>query len=325
MAETYYASKDKFNNFQLCKMNISFNNGESIDFDKEEIEIKEILFADKLALDAKNDCPCPLICRGEVVITPKNDGYYCNRNARVVCDKKQYIKNRKDYVFNLINNVGIHSIVVYNNDYHDYLYRSFAYMGNLSATTKGDCVVLIWSKPYKNCTCESPNMEFDFNTIKKSNVSKISLDIWYNPSFDVAGSEIVDMQLDFNNQLIFGFNNFFRRTLDSGYLIIKPNKSLNARDESLICDLNGKLNIHNIGCLHVSYDGYYEALFEEEINIPEIKNDDPLVEQYYDKFLDSQENGFVGGYSKKLKDGTIIITFGKNSKQIIEKLTQNKQ
>ena len=326
MAETYYASKDKFKNFQLYKMNVSFNNGESIDFDKDEIEIKEILFADKLGLSAKDNRPCPLICKGEVVISPKNEGYYCNRNAYVVYDKKQYIKNRKDYVFNLVNNVGIHSIKVYNDNYYDFEQRIFTYVGNLSTAIKGDGVILTWSKPYPNCTCESLDMEFDFNTIKKSNVDYISLDIWNSPSFGIAGREIVDMQLNFRKKLLFNGEAFFLRVLDSGYLIIKPDKSLGARDESLICDLSDKIDVHHICSLAVSYSDYYDGLSREPINIPEIEGDaDPLVKQYYDQFLELQENGFVGGYSKKLKDGTIIITFGENSKQKIEKLTQNKQ
>ena len=172
--------------------------------------------------------------------------------------------------------------------------------------------------------------------LNKDDISKMCFDLENGDVFTIYCDEIIEMNLNLGTKLIWSSGEFCRY-IESGYMVFKFDKenkdheaSLLMYDKITIRKLQNRISnkkgvsAHDICRFYIDYINTHANLFEEKIEVEEIK-DDSLVDELLDKEKETEEYYFYeGGYSARLKDGSILLTFGKNAKETIEKCLSNR-
>ena len=175
----------------------------------------------------------------------------------------------------------------------------------------------------------------NLKNVNKKDFRLIHLDFENCESFVVYNDEIEEVNLHFDNQLEWGSGDLNRKVI-GGYIKIKLNEDFAPRENNLfnndkqlkvidferrLCGKKGE-DIHDICHLYIDYyhAGYGGIQVTECIEVDDIKSVEELEKLEKEK-SDQWYYCYEGGYSKKFKDGSIIIAFGKNAKDTINKFS----
>lgn len=316
MGKTYFYPKKNFLKEKFCEMQVHFKNGDYIIIKKNEFLKVEVKFLDELVI--KNNRIWPLVHDGKIK-TRVNFSKRANCNYCRVYNPKEYIADRKTYIEERCQKQGEIDFLHLSDD----LNWGFDLCGNITAKKEGDYLIFEFNT---SGNFESENASLNIANFTKQDIRWISLDFETCEGINVFQDEIVDMNLDFNEELIWGGSQGFMRQICGGFLKIKFGKTLTPRDyflfeenikrkdfEKRICGKSG-FSDHDICHLNIDYmhGGFWgkECLTIEDIRDFEYLPD----EDDYDHTIPY----FVGGYAEKQKDGSIFIAFGKATKKTIE-------
>jgi hypothetical protein len=323
MGLRYTYPKEKLN-FKIHNLYIFFYDGNYISISEQEIVSANINYYDKPIWE--EDCYCPVAESGFIKLKISKK---IQRNQYVFLhDESKYIKDRKFYIENRCVNEGqIKGILLYDeNNWH------LSVFGNIVAVMDGEYLLIKFVKNDVYGSANGKDLAICLNEVDKSDIFKIDLDFENCESFYVYSDEILDINLTFNKQLESNHN--FYRKIDDGYLRIKlekedreyhffypENKKLtNKFFEKRLCGKKGE-EFHNICHLYVSYLCFLCGTDRREcMEVDDYNSDEDYekVEALEDE-LGKDLIWFIGGYCKKLSDGSILIAFGKQAKTTVEK------
>ena len=151
------------------------------------------------------------------------------------------------------------------------------------------------------------------------------------------GYEIKEINLKLDKKLEWGSNRFNRR-VKGGYIKLKLHKNLHSRPNHLFDDnslkrkdferrLCGKEGYSTHDICHFYIDFYHAGFggsLRECIELNEMKSKkgiDKLIKQ--EETDDQFDYPFESGYAKLLKGRTIVLTFGRNAKNLMQELCKN--
>ncbi len=326
MNTLYQVSKSEFFTKEIEEIYVFFKNGDYISLKENEIVEMSTELGDNLQF--YNNRICFNVVSGflKCEIKPLNQIKY---DYFRVYNSKDYKVDRKTYIENRCANIkDIECITIHNiNNWH------FTIVSNISAKVENGYLVFEFAY---NDTCDKDFASINIKPIKKQDVMKMNLSFENCESYDIFQSEILEMQINLKPQLEWIAGDL-GRVIQSGYMHLKLDKYNNARLVVLFSDketnkkyllkrLCSKKQImeHDICWLHIDYYGIiFNPLQNESLDNPDIRSDEVLeaIEKEEDE-TGIADYSFYGGYTKLLKDGSILITFGKNSKEKIEKLIE---
>lgn len=325
----YTIAKNNFNKQDVNFLYLFFENGDYLSIDGSELIDLSFNVYDKLVRHNKGCCAVAESGYLKLKIINRNK---FNNNRYFLYNSKEFKKDRRSYIENrCINESIITKIWLFNeNNWHHVL------LGNFKTQKDGEFMILkALPQPLMGESSGSTH-KINLNNVKKEDVWGIDLDFENCESFLVYNSEIKEINFLFEENLTWGSSEFYR-TICGGFIKLKlskdfthrenhlfDNEKLNLKDfEQRLCGKKG-FDVHDICHLYIKYYhpgyGYIET---ECVEIHDIKPEDEI-----DQLIQKEEEDcgyyyyFESGYSKKLKDGTILITFGKNAKQTINKLTK---
>lgn len=183
---------------------------------------------------------------------------------------------------------------------------------------------------------QSENHYINVRNVIKEDIHHIDLDFENCENFVVYNDEIEEVNIDFNNQLEWCSGDLYRKAV-GGYIKIKLSKDLMPRQNNLygnekrlkivdferrLCGKKGE-DVHDICHLYVDYyhAGYGGIQATECIEVAEAKTEEELEElEKIEEETGDVSYYFEGGYCKKTKDGSIIIAFGINAKNTVNKI-----
>ena len=314
--EYYYPKKD-FSKFKIEKVCVFLKNGESFQLHKSEVRQVDVTLCDRLVRCGKGTAP--LVDRGTIGLSIRQE--HPPYDASVVCDEEAYQRDRKQYIEQRLAEEMIDRVHLYDeNNWHDVL------LGDICAVREADGLTLKFMPNPRFGPAEQTKSSIRLRDIPVESVFSIGLDFENCESFDIWPSEILDMRLWFCKKLVweaYGYN----RRLRGGYIRWKPNPRNLPRTVHLFNEWQGRrtqgvaplirrlcdkgADEIDICHLYVTYkypgDG---VLAEECISVDDLRPND-VVEQ-----LD--EAGclaFTSGYARRLKDGSVLIVFGKELPQ----------
>lgn len=326
----YIYPKKKFNKKDIDFMYLFFDNGDYFSLHASEVVDLKLNLYDRLVWGERG--VCPVVESGYIKLDVKKrnkaiyDGYFLYNAKRYRGDRKTYIENR------LVNEGGISHVRFFNeNNWHDTLY------GNISAEMEGGLLVLKFLPQDKFGAADGKNHAILLNEIGKTIVESIDLDFENCESFYIYKNEIQDMQLQFEEELVWGGGDLFRN-IKCGFIKVKLDKGIDYRqvhflddDKVTIKKLQKRLlwkktqSDHDICHLYINF-GYagFGSVRTECVEIEDVRSDEEL--ERLGRLEGEEDFGFddyIGGYCKKQKDGTIVITFGKNAKELLEKVSKD--
>ncbi len=333
----YTFPKRKLNNESvISKMNIIFKNGDFLVLSGREIMDISIRFYDNLIFF--NDGWSPVAESGfiKLKINSKGEKY----ESPFLYNRNEYYKGRISYIKNrLVNEGGISFIRLFNeNNYSDSIF------GDIYATIEDDFVFLHFKSNDLYGPFESDRHTVSIGNVARKDIRKIGISLENCDSFDIYEDDIVDIQLNFDEELDWNSGNFIRR-VSGGYIKLLLDKSITYRDVnvysrkrrsqvSLIEDRLCEKSKESIDICHL-YIHYYHLGYgmnlEECIEIPTIDYEstsrdfdyNPYICQwhdnddyYYDDDDDDDDDyydepSYISGYAERQKDGSILIVFGK--------------
>lgn len=332
MSNNYFCPKMKYTKNEVSFMYIFFENGDFLEIKGSEIFNFSINVYDKLIRSHQGYNP---------VI---ESGYFklkiCNKPAftqssHFLYNEADFKKNRKAYIENrCINESRITEIWLFDSyNWHKVLHCE------VKAKMDGDFLFVEFLPQPQMGSYQSENHYINIGNVKKEDIHNIDLDFENCESFVVYNNEIEEVNINFDNQLVWGAGDLYRKAVD-GYIKIKLNKDFPPRQNHLfdnekglkvvdfersLCGKKGE-SIHDICHLYIDYyhAGYGEVQVTECIEIDDIKTDAEIeVLEKEEEQTGEWRYYFEGGFCKKLKDGSIIIAFGKNAKDTINKLENN--
>jgi len=328
MLTNYIFPKMKYNKNETKHMYVFFDNGDYLDIKGVEIVDLSVKVYDKLIRRGRGFCP--------VV----ESGYFkfkiCNKPAftnlsHLLYNEHVFRKNRKEYIENrFIKEGGISEIWLFdeNNWYKELICQAKAKMD-------GELLVLEFLPQPQLGSYSGDNNIVNIDPLNKKDISSIDLDFENCESFTVYEDEIKEMNLVFDQQLEWDAGEINRKVI-GGYIKVKledkkyrccsfldeyKNIKLSQLEKRL-CGKKGE-GVIDICHLYVDYDHVgYGTRLNECIVINDFKTDKEF--DYLEKLEDETGEDccwFESGYSKKLKDGSIIIAFGIDAKETINKLS----
>lgn len=320
----YIYPKKKFNKKDVDFMYLFFDNGDYFSLHASEVVDLKLNLYDRLVWGDRGICP--VVESGYIKLDVKKrnkaiyHGYFLYNAKEYRGDRKTYIENR------CVSEEGISHVRLFDeNNWHDTLY------GNIKAEMEGEFLVLKFLPQEKYGSADGVNHVILLNEIGKTIVESIDLDFENCESFYVYKDEIQDMQLQFEEELVWGGGDLFR-SIKSGFIKIKLDKSIAYRrthflddDKVTIKKLEKRLlwkkmqSDHDICHLYINFD-YAGFGFDrtECVEIEDVRPDEELerLERLEDRCVYAVDD-FIGGYCKKQKDGAIVITFGKNAEKLM--------
>ena len=183
---------------------------------------------------------------------------------------------------------------------------------------------------------DSENNEVLLNPIGKSIIESIHLDFENCEDFTIYDDEIIDIQLEFESELVWGSDDLLRN-VKSGFIKCKLDQEIDYRKINLFDD--GKITLkkleqrlcgkkgqamHDICHLYIDYKYYgFGSKRTECIEVEDIRPEEELerLEKLEEEGKYDFSCDFIGGACKRQEDGALIITFGKNAENLLKKLS----
>ena len=329
---TYTVPKKIFTKDSVIeKMEIHFLNGDYVTIRKNEICNISITFYDNL-LRHKNKL-FPIARNGfvKLKIQPGKTKW----ESRSLYNPKEYIENRKEYIENrCIYEDSIKFIKLYNqSNWSDIIFA------DIQAIMEGDFLFLKFKPNDSFGPWESDNHYVKLALPSRNDIFKMRLDFENCDGIDVFHYEILDMNLVFDEKLSWNSPGY-TRCIKGGSIKIKFENDMECRyfsvwtknKKATVKDLERRIcgkRISDVDICHLYLD-FYEHLELTgevlEVNSLYRETDDKQFDDYddFDSYYDSieydddeayneyEENPFESGYAEKLKDGSILIVFGKH-------------
>lgn len=325
----YVYHKKKFEKKDIDFMYLFFDNGDYVSLHGSEVVDIQLKLYDRLVWGERGVCPVAESGFIKLKVNKKNKAIY---DGVFLYNAKEYRNDRKGYIeHRCVQEGGISSVRLFDeNNWHDTI------CGSIVAETDGEFLVLKFLSQQCFGSSESDKNIIYLNNISKSLIDSINLDFENCEDFTIYKNEILDIQLQFEKELVWGGGDLFRN-IKSGFIKIKFDKTIDYRRthfldyqkattlkklEKRLC-WHGIQSTHDICHLYVDYNyAGFGSNREECIEVEDIRLDEELEKM----FKLEEESGcgfadFIGGYCKKQRDGTIIITFGKNAEALLEKLS----
>ena len=266
------------------------------------------------------------------------------RTAHFLYDESEFKKDRKAYIENRCTNEStVTEIWLFDsNNWHKVLHC------DAMAKMDGEFLMFEFLKRPSMGDFSSKNHCINISNLKKEQVHSIDLDFENCESFVVYNSEIEEINLNFEKQLEWGSGDLYRK-INSGYIKIRLKTGFYSRDFDLFDNKRPSISTlekrlcgdgectHDICHLYIDFchAGYGGIDFKECIEIDNIASSDEIENsnnedyEYREEFMETfgiewEDNDFLlfeGGYCKKLKDKSIVISFGKNAKETIDKFS----
>lgn len=324
----YTYPKKKFAKKDVEFMYLFFDNGDYFSLHGSEVVDLKLNLYDRLVWGERG--VCSVVESGYIKLDVKKrnkaiyDGYFLYNVKEYRGDRKNYIENR------CASEGGISHVRLFDeNNWHDTL------NGNITAEMEGEFLILKFLPQEKFGPADGENHVILLNEIGKSIIKSIDLDFENCESFYIYKNEIQDMQLQFEEELVWGGGDLFRN-LKCGFIKIKFDKSITYRranfldnDKVTIRKLEKRLlwrkmqSDHDICHLYIDFD--YAGFGSDRTECVEIEDIRP--DEEFERLQKLEDEGvysfdyFIGGYCKKQEDGTILITFGKNAGKLLEKVS----
>lgn len=324
----YIYPKKKFSKKDIEFMYLFFDNGDYFSLHGSEVIDLKLNLYDRLVWGERGICPVVESGYIKLDVKKRNKAIY---DGYLLYNAKEYREDRKAYIENrCVSEGGISHVRFFDeNNWHDTL------NGNITAEMESEFLILKFLPQEKFGSADGENHVILLNEIGKSIIKSIDLDFENCESFYVYRNEILDMQLQFEEELVWGGGDLFR-SIKSGFIKIKLDKDIDYRQVHFLSD--GRVTIkklekrllwdrvqseHDICHLYIDFD-YVGFGFDrtECVEIEDIRPDEEL--DRLEKLAEEGEyefDDYIGGYCKKQEDGTIIITFGKNAEKLLEKVS----
>lgn len=332
MGNKYYFPKVEYRKDQVSRMYIFFENGDFLEIKNSEISDFSINVYDKLIRSHKGYNP--VIESGFLKLKISSNRNLAN-NPHFLYNEVDFKKNRKSYIENRCTNESrIIEIWLFDNyNWHKVLHC------DAKGKMEGEFLLLEFLPQPQMGDYQDENHYINIGNIRKEDIHNIDLDFENCESFVVYNNEIKEVNINFDNQLEWDAGDLCRK-VTGGYIKIKLDEDFSPRQNQLfdndkrlkvgnfgrrLCGKNGE-EVHDICHLYIQYyhAGYGELEVTECVEVDEAKTDEEIEE------IEKEEEKkgvtiyyYEGGYCKKFKDGSIIIAFGKNAKNTINKLSKN--
>lgn len=331
MPNNYIFPKMKYAKNETSFLYIFFDNGDFLEIKSSEIVNFSINVYDKLIRSHQGFNP--VIESGYLKLKICNKPAFVNSN-HFLYNEEDFKKDRKGYLENrCINEGGITEIWLFDSsNCHRVLHCK------AQAKKEDEFLIISFLQQPQMGLCSNENHHVNIGNVKKKDVHNIDLDFENCESFVVYNDEIEEINLVFDNQLEWAAGDLYRKAV-GGYIKIKLDKDFSPRNNHLfdndkklkikdfekrLCGKKGE-DIHDICHLYIDYyhAGYGGIQVTECI---EIDNGNTIEE--FQILENEEEKGtfcwyYEGGYCKKLIDNSIIIAFGKNAKNTIDKICKN--
>ena len=315
MSYEYVYPKKKFQKDEVEKVQVFFRNGDFFELAKGEIADIDVQFYDSLIAGEKGFCP--VVKSGFIKCKlGKNKPRY---DSSLVYDRKEYSRNRKDYLEErCVNEGGVYYIRLFDeNHWHT------AIFGDVIAHKDGDMLVFSFQENKTYGSFDKSYHTVMIPNVSKQVVEKINLDFENCDGIEIFQEEIEDMQINFEEQLEWN-SSCYGREIRNGFIRMRFDEEITWRRADVYCGakkntvknftkrLCGKgVDAIDICNLYVTYKYAGYCLNREEcIGVPDIR---PVEEQEYE-----DEHGIcyhVSGYAKRENDGSILIVFGKKREE----------
>lgn len=327
MPNYYFYPKMKYTKNEVSFMYIFFENGDFLEIKGSEIVNFSISVYDRLI--RSHEGYNPVVESGHFKLKICNKPAF-TQTSHFLYNESDFKKNRKVYIENrYVNESRITEIWLFDSyNWHKALHC------DVKARMDGDYLIFEFLQQPQMGDFQTNNHYININNVKKEDIFKIDLDFENCESFVVYNDEIEEVNLDFDNKLEWGSDDLCRKAI-GGYIKIKLNKIFETRQnnffdhkkelktidfEKRLCGKSGE-SWHDICHLYVDYyhAGYGGVQVTECIEVDDIKT---AEERKNLENVDKQTGEwhcYESGYCKKSNDGSIIIAFGKNSKDIILK------
>lgn len=316
MEHEYTVAKKLYKKEDISYIEVVFDNGDFVPLSGDEITEISIRLYDKLILDNNEFCAfaesgflkLKLQERTKKIYTES----YIFNNKNLKKDRLEYIKSRLSVIG------GIKCIKFFNeNNFHTTV------LGNIIAEIDGDNVSMRFMKKPIDEPYENDNHKISLNYIKRSQIRSIMLDFENCDSFSIYNSEILDMQLNFDDKLS---DIDHTRIIKSGFIKLKLSEDNDDREmhfyegrkkmtrtklKQRLCGKH-KSAMHDLCHLYIEYAYTGCGTKREEcLTINDIKSDEEIahLEALEDETYDVYYN-FESGKASRLPKGEILITFG---------------
>lgn len=325
MNKRYFFEKSDFNLEETERMAVFFDNGDYLTVPKRAIKSVRIVFSDRLIW--VQNAIFPTGVGGEIRIKAdkfKPSDFWGNS----LYNQKDYEDNKKGYLIKrCLNDKIIRFRFFDSNNWSHTVY------GSVAASLEGDELVFTFLN-HLNEPCAADKSYIYVSDVTKNNVDSVGLDFENCEGFTVYnshhGKEILSMQINCYKKLAFGGGELVRRIRNGYFLLWLEN--IDSRKTSLWDDkkkytlkrltdrlcYKKELSRHDICnlCIDYEYIGYGEDK-TERIEVGEARATEELSDEDDESCIEPE---FVGGYSKRLDKNRVLITFGKNAKEMLERL-----
>lgn len=325
----YVYPKKKFEKKDIDFMYLFFDNGDYVSLHGSEVVDIQLKLYDRLVWGERGVCPVAESGFIKLKVNKKNKAIY---DGVFLYNAKKYRNDRKGYIeHRCVQEGGISSVRLFDeNNWYDTI------CGSIVAEMDDEFLVLKFISQPSFGSSENANNIIFLNNISKSLIDSINLDFENCEDFTIYKNEILDIQLQFEKELVWGAGDLFR-SIKSGFIKIKFDKTIDYRRtnflgyyrkitlkklEKRLC-WYGIQSTHAICHLYVDYNyAGFGSRRRECIEVEDIRSDEELERiEKLEEEGDYSFDEYIGGYCKKQKDGTIIITFGKNSEVLLKKLS----
>jgi len=324
MSKKYIYKKQQFQKRGIKKIKVIFDNGDYFYLRRFELSDISVKLYDRLIFNLEGYSAVAESGFLKFEVSRNRSSYENN----CLCNQDEYIKNRKRYIENrCVNEGGIIAIQI-----DTTLEWNKNIFGDIIAEMDGKYLII---KFVPNAKYGSSSEEYhcvNLNDTEKSNIRSINLDFENCDHFTVYQDEIADVHLDFEDELDWS-NYDLSRKIRSGYLklkldnnsyrnmyLISSNKTPTVKQlEKRLCGKKGK-DAHDLCHLYVTYNYVpFNSCREECIEIDDIRPDEELARlNALEKAGEILYVDYISGYSKRLLDGSILVTFGKNAEELLE-------
>lgn len=244
-----------------------------------------------------------------------------------VYNPKLIKKGRKEYIENrCLSESKIKEIWLIDN----YNWKKIL-LGNIVAKMENEYLLLEFTPIQSMGECLSDKHYINWGNLEKEHIFSIDIDFENCEGFMVYSDEIKEINIEFEKELQWGSSKIVR-CIKEGHLIIELNKERNDRNYSFLDDITPKIkhferrlcgkrgfDVHDICHLYITSYNCYGNDNEECISVEDFRTQEEYEE--YEKLCEYEQMGYdyQSGYCKKLKNGSLVITFGKHSKEEILK------
>jgi len=327
----YTINKTNFSKKKTKELCIQFDNGDYVSVDGSELARLSVNTYDRLVRHNNGFCAVAESGVIEFTIKEKNPDKY-SRNF--IYDPQEFFENRKEYIEQrCLKENGITVIQFFDalNWHHDLL-------GSFQVEKKGNILRLVVLPQPQMGGAASAENKINLGDVCPDDFYSIELDFENCEGFSVYSDEIKEINLLFEKKLAWESSEFNRK-LKGGYIRLKLKKRFNPRKsyflsdkkdlkrkdfERRLCGWEG-FSTHDICHLYICFAHVSSCdAFTECIEVDDIKPSkevDSLIKK------EEEDGGFYyefeSGYAKKLKDRTIILTFGSDAKKLMKDLCQH--